>query len=264
MPNQSIQATLRAIADSLTQPAPSAAIEVATSRDLVPCDASQFLYSTASAILTLPANAFTLGTSIQLLQASAAQLALAPAEGVTVISKNGHLGLNGFGASAFLTQISTNLWHLTGDLTDVAPAAPSTPEYRFFRLEVTMAWRDYLEAWEIALGNAQGNFVPASVSSPSVDFGGLAEFAADGNPATRWHSGEIDTTTFDLTYASPIIPTQLQWTPSFANANYRAPGFIEVKASTTGAFAGEEVTLAAFPNLWDGGWADAQARTFNW
>lgn len=92
-----------------------------TSYTAVLADANTYIrFSNAGSItFTIPPNgsvAFPVGTVIEMEQAGAGALTVAPGSGVTVNSRSADLTLAGQYAVAFVKKVATNTWTMNGDL----------------------------------------------------------------------------------------------------------------------------------------------------
>ncbi|MEQ8347089.1 MAG: hypothetical protein RIB84_21180 [Sneathiellaceae bacterium] len=142
--------------------------------------------------------------------------------------------------------------------------------YRYFRLYGS-DWRVFgsanpqLTKVEFFDGGIGGTKYPAvsmtgpSAPSPLVARGSAEEIhpawqAFDDNSATVWMGPYADVEQWieiDLGFGNEIQPDSIRLTSSY-NVPGGAPDTIAVKASNTGAFAGEEVTLVSASSI---GWS---------
>lgn len=92
---------------------------VTGSRDLAAADGDRYLYTTTgSAVsLTVQKDTIPLDAEIDLFQAGAGQITIVQGADVTIVSKGGNKKLSAQGSAATLKHITSNVWHLVGDLS---------------------------------------------------------------------------------------------------------------------------------------------------
>lgn len=91
----------------------------AASWTLILTDGNDVITVSTAAVITVPANAtvaFPIGTAITFIRTGTGAVTLAPASGVTLLSKDTKRAIDGQYASATLIKTATDTWHLFGAL----------------------------------------------------------------------------------------------------------------------------------------------------
>lgn len=94
-------------------------VPVAGNKTLALSDGGTYQNVTAAATITVPANAsvaFPIGTDLVIFKDTAAEIAVAAANGVTIKSDSSYLKVGNQNTCAYLKKVAADIWHLSGSL----------------------------------------------------------------------------------------------------------------------------------------------------